>query len=137
PAFEQRGVEAAEVGVEFEVAFAVEVGQAGLRADHPRLHPPARQKYGGGRSVDGSLAGVLANAAAKLREAKDQHAIELAAATKVVDEGRYSRRELGQKSRMAAKLVGMRVKTVVREVVDAGLEAGVDELSDLPQLLGQ
>ncbi len=88
---EQRGIEPAEIGVEFQIALAVEVGQAGCVPMRPGLtRPPARRTAA---AVPWSVPGwrFLVHAA-RTRKDNHQHAVELAARRQVVDERRHRRR---------------------------------------------
>ena len=75
PAFQQVGVDAAEVDAVFEIAF-VEVGEGGVLSDQPGGDGVAEDEAGSGAAVVGAGGGVLANAAAELAEGEADDAAE-------------------------------------------------------------
>ena len=65
PAIENRPVNAAEVGVEFQIA-AIEIGQAGMFSEHSRLDRATEHEQRRGRAVVRSAIRILGYAASEL-----------------------------------------------------------------------
>ena len=105
------------------------------------MRPPWRtgsdDEQRGGRSVVGSLRGVLADPAAEFAEGHQSHAIGLAGFGEVGVERGDRIGELGQECLVGAELVGVGVEAVECRVEDSGPEARLDDLGDQRQAARQ
>src|SRR5262245_55923460 len=109
PLLEHRRVDLPEVDARLEVAFRVEVGQAGRFSDKSALDARAGEKYGAGGAVVSTVRPVLFDAAAELAEAEHGHAVIELGAREIVVECPQDPGQLGEQLGVAPELEAVRV----------------------------
>ena len=139
PAFQQRGVDPAEIRVELRRVL-VEVGQTGMGADQPAAEASSGQQQRLGRSVVGASPTILGECATEFGERHQEHAIQQMIAGQIFDECRERFRQFAQQRRVVVALIRMIVKASDPAAADfaekeADANVGSHQLGNGPELV--